>query len=115
MSHAAAQACTQRLAAGRVDGYQVTESACSSKRPSTGWTCCTSCGSSGEAASMTKARDTRTAVRTAHSDGRRNDQHFGNVRTATKNDNRLDGRLNGPDFCETLPHDAECPEIVYLL
>jgi len=41
----------QRLAARRVDGYQVTASACSSKQPSTGWTSCASCGSSGEAAS----------------------------------------------------------------
>jgi len=40
MSHAAAEACcTQQLAAGRVDGYQVTGSACSSKRRSTGRTC----------------------------------------------------------------------------
>ena len=51
-SHAAAEACTQRLAAGRVDGYQVTGSACSSKRPSTGRTCCVSCESSDEAASL---------------------------------------------------------------
>ena len=53
MSHADVEACThtQRLAAGRVDGYQVTGPACRNKRPSTWRTCCASCGSSGKAAS----------------------------------------------------------------
>ena len=41
MSHLSAEACTQRLAAGRGDGYQL----------AAGRTCCASCGSSGEAAS----------------------------------------------------------------
>jgi len=55
MSHLSTEACTQRLAAGRGDGYPTAAATAAAiarlERPSAGRTCCASCGSSGEAAS----------------------------------------------------------------
>jgi len=43
MSHAAAEPAHRQLAAGRIDGYRLAVASCC-ERPSTGRTCCASCG-----------------------------------------------------------------------
>jgi len=94
MSHLSAEACTQRLAAGRVDGYRL----------AAGQTCCASCGSSGEATSIIITPRTRW--------NEQNEYNFNFKCTVISTNSRLWDRTfaaAGPRLWNSLPtHVRRC-------